>query len=122
MNNSMATYLSTLVGAGPTLLVYIGGIIAALIYWGRAPKPCALVLAGTLILFFASIAMPYVQMHLLQNRTAMTASISQTLMILGFTSSIIRAIGTALLLWGAFTNRPIGVLPTGFEPIRPPEL
>jgi hypothetical protein len=118
MNNTVMPYLSMIIGTAPMILVYIAGIIVALIYWGRAPKACGLVLSAMLIFFFSSIAQPVLQTRMILQRGS-PSSLGQTLMVMAMFFNVIRAAAMALLIWAAFADRPELAPPTGFEPLPP---
>ena len=46
------------------LLVYLAGIILALVYWRRCPGPCALTLLASVLLLLTAIGQPVVYLYL----------------------------------------------------------
>ena len=109
MNTSMAPFLGMLMGAVPLLLVYMVGIVLAVVWWGRWPQVCGLVFAGCAILLVIGIVQPLIQSSIVINRTGTAASIGPTLAMLGMIATIIRAVGFGLLIWGAFAGRPMPI-------------
>ena len=88
----------------PTLLVYVGGIIACALFRRRAPAAAAWTFAGLILLFLSSIGFPLIQTWIVASGATAT-SIGATLSILGLAFSVSRGAGIALLLVGVFTGR-----------------
>jgi hypothetical protein len=120
MNTTMTPFLGMLLGAAPLLVVYLVGILLAIVWWGRWPQACGLVLAGCSILFIAGIVQPLIQSQIMLNRSGNLQSVGQTLAMLGMIFTIVRAAGFGLLIWAAFTGRPDPFAPvSAFEPLPP---
>ena len=111
------------------LLVYLGGIVMCALWWRRAPQAAMLAMAGLGLLLLTTVGFSFLQMYLIQNRPAgqSAQSLGQTMMWLGLGMSVLRAIGTGLLVAGVFVGRPQVVARSGFdvqhyEPQQPPAM
>ncbi len=104
MNSSFATLFSQLAIMAPLLLVYLVGLVLVIVYWRRAPLSAMLALIGLIILVLAMFGSPLIQMFI-ANASRPVSSLGQTITLLSFAFSILRAIGMGLLIAAIFTNR-----------------
>jgi hypothetical protein len=119
--NSATPFLSILLGGIPLLLVYLVGIILALVWWSRWPQVCAIVLAGCLVLLLTGIVHPLLQAQMIANRgSGSAASIGQSLAMISMIATVFRAVGFGLLIWAAFAGRPVPLAQLSAFETHPP--
>ena len=118
MNSSTTMMFSQLTVMLFPTLTYLAGIVLALIWWRRWPQCCALITSGLLVLLLTSVLQPLLTQYIVMNRGP--SSIGSQLLTISIITSFIRAIGTGLLIWGAFAGRtaPVAEL-RAFEPLPP---
>jgi hypothetical protein len=108
MDNIAAQFLMQLASRAPTLLVYAIGVILAIVYWQRYPRPCLLVLLAVCLSGFALVASAFLFMYLPRAMADFGWAHEQLGMIVGavgFVSSVLHAIATAMLLGAVFVGR-----------------
>ena len=108
MDNIAAQFLVQLVSRAPTLLVYAIGLILAIVYWRRYPRPCLLVLLAVCLSGFGLVASAFLFMYLPRAIVDFGLAHEQLGMILGivgFAASVLHAIATAMLLGAVFVGR-----------------
>ena len=105
MSNSMATWFAQLLFIGPMLIVYLGGMILAGMWWRRMPRAAMLAMAGLGVMMVTSIAGPLTTTLLIRNRASSAGSIGQSVMMLNGVFSLVRTIGLALLVAAVFVGR-----------------
>ena len=101
----------------PAWASYIGGVIIALVFWKHCPLPAFFTVLAMLVLAFTAAAYPLIASHVSGVRIAQhwtSAQYDYRMTDLGTAFSLIRAIGTSLLLAAIFTGRRA----TG--PVHPP--
>ena len=128
MSNSSALtpFMAMLLGQSPTLLVYLVGIVIAVVRMPRHPRPATFVLIGCVLLLAASIVSSLAQMWAFNSRsgsTASAASIGQMLIAVNLVLTFVRAGGFVLLIVAAFVARetegsafPVGQAAPGGPP------
>jgi hypothetical protein len=90
----------------PHLLVYLAGLILAIVFHQRAPRAAMLTMVGTGVMLILAIGVPFLQMTLINQRTAGNAgNISTMMSVVSFTSGLIRAIALGLIIAGVFVGR-----------------
>ncbi|MGB7158098.1 MAG: hypothetical protein WBD40_08530 [Tepidisphaeraceae bacterium] len=105
----------------PMLLVYIGGIVWALLCWRRAPRAAGLATAGLALMLITHVGSAALQGYFISNRGAAPASnLAQAMMVVGFASTLLRALGMGLLVAAVFANRPRIESAFPIEPAQPP--
>jgi hypothetical protein len=115
MSNPWNQIVTMMVGQLPALLAYVGGIVFAIIFLGRYPRPALLALLGCVVLLAASIGHPILQTTILSNRGSRTmASTGQLLSVLSLGFSVLRAGGFVLLICGVFVGRSQAAIPSAF--------
>lgn len=121
MNSATTPFVGILLGGMPLLLVYLVGIILALVWWARWPQVCAIVLAGCLVLLLTGIVHPLLQAQMITSQSsAGVASVGQRLAMLAMIATVFRAIGFGLLIWAAFAGRPVPMAQlSAFETLPP---
>jgi hypothetical protein len=106
MSNALMIFLSQLLSMSPTLLVCLGGMIVAGIWWRRAPRAAMLAMAGLGILLLGMLISPLIQVYIISNRGAATATtIGNTVAVMSMALSVLRAVGMGLLVAGVFAGR-----------------
>jgi hypothetical protein len=111
MNDVIVPALTQLVVQLPLLLVYLVGLMLALVFWRRHPTPCVLVLISTAILLVASVAQTFLTQYLIHARNERgwePQQLSWILSALAMAGSILRAIALSLLLSAVFLGRQAG--------------
>src|SRR3954471_24540253 len=106
--SASAPWMAMLLGQIPTLLVYIGGVIFAVVRWPRNPRPAMLTFIGCLLLLITALLHPLVQTWVLNARSSggmTTIQAGQILVAVGLVTTLIRAVATGLLIWAAFVQR-----------------
>lgn len=113
MVTQLSPLLSNLVVQAPTLLVYLCGLIAALVMWSRFPRPALLVFLGSAVLLLTSISFPVIQQFVIsgggggggRGRGASGSSVAELMQFVGLLASVLRATGFGLVVWAAFVQR-----------------
>ena len=107
----MGQYVLQQLGYGSLLLiVYVAGIILSAIFVRKYPLPSMLTLAGCAILLVNVIGLALVQGYLIDSRMQSGWSgveYGHMTMIVSIVGSIVRAIGSALLIAAIFLGRKI---------------
>jgi hypothetical protein len=112
-----AEVVKQLMRQGPSLLVQVGGIILAIMWWKRWPRPAMLVVVGLIIqlLVIVGTSLSYL---VLPNISSVTGVRLLTLMW-----SVLYAVGTCVLIGAAFAARaarPTAAFPVAARPAPPP--
>jgi hypothetical protein len=102
-----------LLGQVPTLLVYIVGIVLALVFWRRAPIPCGLTLLALGILLFTTLGQTFLTFYMIHSMRGAgnPESFGWMMFVIGIASAILRAGAVALLLAAVFVGRNVAVRP-----------
>jgi hypothetical protein len=111
MDNLLLHVLSQLAVQAPALLVYLGGMILALVFLRRSPGPSALTLAATGLLLVTSVAQSLASVYLVRARADLgwtDARLSAVLLANGLAGSALRAVAFGLLLAAVFVGRRVG--------------
>lgn len=109
MNSSTALmmFLSQTVMAAPLLLVYVVGMVLAARWWRRAPRAAMLALSGLSLLLLATLGGSAVQALLVAGAPAgALASMAMKMQVYYFAFTVLRAIGTGLIVAAVFAGRP----------------
>jgi hypothetical protein len=125
-----------LVNQAPVLLVYLIGLVLALTFWSRYPRPCAFTLIACLVLLltrFAATAATYFFMQQMVSQAWSARQYGLAMSIVGLIASIVHAGALGLLLAAVFVDRsrphpgplprasldrPLQLPPPGSEHIR----
>ncbi len=108
MDNFFARFSAYLATQTPVLLVYVAGLVLAIVYWSRYPRPCAFTLAAVVLLLATSIGQSLFSTYLLElrhhhrwemDRFQWLSSVSY------WVGSFLRALGSGLLLTAVFVGR-----------------
>ena len=121
MQPASAQFLSALVGQAPLLVVYLGALVAAIVWWGRHPRPAVFVLVASLLLLGTTLTWPLAQAWVMTQATTggtTSATFGQRIMVLSVLLSIVRAVAYALLVVAAFVGRRAEEHASGFPVTR----
>jgi hypothetical protein len=108
MNNVILPSLMQLLAQAPVLLVYLAGLILALVFWRRCPTPCLLVFVATVVLLLLTMIHPFLSGYFIQARTEMGwthEKLGSIFSAIALTTSCLRAAALGLLLAAAFIHR-----------------
>lgn len=106
MANPWNQFTASIIPQLPALLAYVGGMVFAIVFLSRYPRPALLALIGCVVLLTASIGHPIIQTTILMNRgSGSVATMGQVLSALSLIFSAIRAAGFVLLFCAAFVGR-----------------
>ena len=100
--------LQQILTLAPVLLVYLAGIVLALVHWQRYPSPARFALFASAALLVVSVAQALVYHYLLMERIERGWTAAQAGVLLaaaGFIFSLLHAAGLGLLLAGVFAGR-----------------
>lgn len=100
--------LAQLIHSGPSLLISLGGIVAALALWSRHPRVSALTVAALLVRTLAtlgSLATTWYGYSQMQQGVSAAEVVAYS-SVLGFAASAAGAIALLLLIVAVFTDRP----------------
>ena len=112
MNDILFPFLTQLAGQSPVLFVYLVGMVLAVVFWRRYPRPSAFTLTAMGLLILTSIGQTFVNLYFVvyrgigqdwgpeRLRWALTAN---TLV-----GSLVRAVAFGLLLAAIFVGREPG--------------
>ena len=99
--NMLTASLGQLAGQSLNLLVYLAGIVLALVFWRRYPRPCALTLSAMGLLLLTAIGQT-VAMFYIAYRFGPTPGLIATSALV---SNLIRVLAFGLLLAAIFVDR-----------------
>ena len=107
MTSIMFNVLAQLVGQAPLLLVYVVGMVVALLYLPRYRGPAMMTLIATGALLAVSIGQAFLVQYVIQSNQLGTGSpgLAGMLSIVALISSLIRAAATGLIIAAVFTGR-----------------
>ena len=106
--NSILPVLMQLAGQTPVLLVYVVGIILALVFWGRHRMPSMLTMIACVVMLVASIGQTILWHTLLQMRDSLgwpMQKYGSMMSMVSLVSSVVRAIALGVLLAAVFAAR-----------------
>jgi len=95
-------------GVTPIMLVYLVGLVLALVFWRRCPVSCVLTLIATLLLLGLIVTSTFVYQYLFHARAEMDwppERIELMYSVIRFVSSLLHALGIGLLLAAVFAGR-----------------
>jgi hypothetical protein len=96
-----------LLQSGPMLVVYLAGIVACIVCWGRTPRSAATALVGLLILLVGHLVGSAATMWVIHraNRDGNAGDIGTMMASLAILRSLGYAVGMAVLLVAVFIDR-----------------
>ena len=109
MSESSVSYLlQQLLYQAPMFLVYLAGLILALVYLGRHPAAAGLTLAACGLLLVTALGVSIAQASLIEMRESQGWDLQKYGMVMsgiGFGGSLVRALALAMLLVAVFVGR-----------------
>jgi hypothetical protein len=116
MSPVVELFVQQLIGSLPLLVVYLGGLILALVFWSRQPRASLLLLLGLGVLLVNSTAGSCLWSWLVV-REMEGGPRGPLLTILGFARSLLYGTGMALVIAAVFVgrSRPQHVAPPPHE-------
>lgn len=108
MNPATSFLLQQLAYSVPALLVYLAGLILAIIFLGKYPASAMFTLCGSVVLLITTLGLTFVQFYLFRSRLEYgwsAAGYGQVLSIVSLVANIIRALGLSLWLAAVFVGR-----------------
>jgi hypothetical protein len=108
MNSATSFLLQQLTYSVPALLVYVAGLVLAIIFLRKYPASAMLTLCGSVALLVTTIGLSLAQFYIFRYRLEYgwsSATYSQVLLIVSLVANIIRALGLALWLTAVFVGR-----------------
>jgi hypothetical protein len=108
MDNMFHTVLMQLATRLPTLLVYAVGLVLAISFWSRYPKPCLLLFLSMCTALFAVITSTFLFVYLPRAMNDFGLDHQQLVhyfWVVGVTSNIVHAGAVVLLLTAVFAGR-----------------
>ena len=93
----------------PILFVSSVGVILAVVFWSRAPRPCLLTLIAMALLLIATVSILCIQGYANHAQSEHYWDIAQYSQIMSATAilgSVVRAVAVALLLGAVVSGRP----------------
>ena len=108
MDKLLPHLMSNLIAQSPVLLVYLAGMILALVFWRRCPGPCALTLIAMGLLLLTSIGQTFVSLYLQDARSDLDLKEETWRWMLSMNALVgsgLRALAFVLLLAAVFVDR-----------------
>lgn len=94
----------------PGLIVYLVGVILALVWFGRARGPAALCLLGCGLLILTALAVSGIQAYFFQQRFEAglpDQRMAQAMNVVAVAGNIVRAVGIGLVIAAVFVGRRV---------------
>jgi hypothetical protein len=123
MDNLLILFLSQLAVQAPALLVYLVGLILALVFLRRYPGPSALTLVAAGLLLLISLAQSFLSVYLVRARADFgwsDARLGAMASANALAGSALRAVAFGLLLTAVFIGRRVKQRSGPMEPLRRP--
>ena len=111
MNPAASFLLQQIAYASPALLVYLAGVVLAIVFIRKYPMPALLTLGGGLVLLITTIILTLIQYYLFRYRLEnawSAAEYSRVLSMITLAANIVRALGLSLWLAAVFVGRRQG--------------
>jgi hypothetical protein len=108
MSDVVVPSLTQLAWQAPVLLVYLAGMILALVFWRRFPVPCLLMLIATVLLLVATLAERFIFNYIFSSKDVWGwdhENLAVILSAVGLTGNFLHAIGLGLLLTAGLVGR-----------------
>lgn len=108
MNSATSFLLLQLAYSVPALLVYLAGLVLAIIFLRKYPASAMLILCGSVVLLITTIGLTFAQFYLFRYRLDYgwsPAAYGQVLSMVSLVANIMRALGLALWLTAVFVGR-----------------
>lgn len=104
----LGPFLTQLLGQAPVLLVYVIGIVIAMVNWSRYPKPALLTFLSMALFLITSVLQSFTFVSIVHARTDFAWSASTMAAVLsvnGLMGSLFRAVAFGFLLAAVFVSR-----------------
>jgi len=108
MNPANTFLLQQIAYASPALLVYLAGVVLAIVFIRKYPTPAMITLGGGLVLLITTVILTLVQFFLFRYRLEnawSAAEYSRVLSMITLVANIVRALGLSLWLAAVFVGR-----------------
>ena len=108
MDNFFIQFLTQLLGQAPILLVYLVGMVVALVFWRRCPRPAMLTLIGMALLLVTTLVQSFLFIYFHWARDDFGWSherLGWMLSANGLVGSVFRAAAFGLVLTAVFIGR-----------------
>jgi len=108
VNDLLVLFLTQLAGQSPLLLAYLVGIVLALAFRPRYPRPCAFTLAAMGLLVLTLLGQTLLGAYVVYRGAGLTweaGKVGRVLMVNTLAGSLIRALALGLLLAAVFVGR-----------------
>jgi hypothetical protein len=108
MNPANSFLLQQIAYASPALVVYLAGVVLAIVFIRKYPTPAMITLGGGLVLLITTVVLTLVQFYLFRYRLEnawSAAEYSRVLSRITLAANIIRALGLSLWLAAVFVGR-----------------
>jgi hypothetical protein len=113
MSSSLGPLVMMLLTRTPYFLIWLVGLILAVVYWSRYPRPALLTAIAVALLFVTSIGHAVLWNALITGRTELAdKDFELKMVVLGWGASIIGVIPYGLLFWAVFSARAV------YAPVR----
>jgi hypothetical protein len=106
--DNLIPFLAQLAGQTPILLVYLVGMILALVFWRRCPGPCVLTVVAAGLLFVTTLVQPFLFHYLVRVRAEHgwgDEKLGWLLLVNALFGGVFRAVAFGLLLAAVFIGR-----------------
>ncbi len=114
MNSSSSFLIQQLAYAGPVIAVYLAGMVLAVIFIRKYPGPATLTLAATIILLVTTVGLIFAQGYLstlIKEYGWSQVQYNQRLSLVAIPGSVLKALGSGLLLAAVFVGRKSRIIP-----------
>ena len=108
MSDFIIPVLRQLLQQSPVLLVYLIGIVMAIVFWRRSPSASILVILGAGLLLLSSVTLPFVFQYILysqRDHVSTSEGLSTVFVVLGLISGFVHAVGLGFFIAAAFAGR-----------------
>jgi xanthosine utilization system XapX-like protein len=108
MNPADSFLLQQIGYASPALLVYLAGVVLAIIFIRKYPMPALITLCGGVVLLITTVVLTLIQYYLFRYRLEnawSAAEYSRVLSRFTLAANIVRALGLSLWLAAVFVGR-----------------
>jgi hypothetical protein len=92
----------------PVLLLYVVGLVLALVFWKRSPTASICTVIGLILMLATGVVMVFLQNYFLQARLSQhwsTFDVNRAMGISNIVANLVRAIGLILILVAIFVKR-----------------
>jgi len=109
MNDILLPFLTQLAGQSPVLLMYLVGMVLAVVFWRRYPRPCAFTVSAMGLLLLTSVGQTFATLYFIAYRGISlgqeSGGLAWMLMASTLVGTLLRALAFGLLLAAIFVGR-----------------